>query len=565
MTKKKKTLLLASLLILTLIVLGVYLFIIKEERPGQEPLIPVSEEELVYEETVYPEEPIETPSDRTLVRERDDNEIFWLQNEKRYLVLNPYIIWLMTGIEGWDKINQLPPEALKGYPHGPDFIAPEPRSDNLLIRMKETTYVFEMRDGKRAYLPSEDFKAQGYDPEDVIEVSTKIIKLLPPAPPIEHLSLQEAVQQDQIEIIGSGKYFEEGVVFEAGPYEGDVAVNIKKGDVLLSKAGKQSLVVTQDFEVFVPKGERITLEGLWVACIDRFKDWPGAGEKLDVTLNLADWKLKAASTLLALIETIDEKNVHREPFAQEAIWKITDNEPIASKAQLLLAEAGIDPEIRTSFLHLSNPDPSPETVFVVPPELSLLGLTANRVENCPQDKEGADKIICREEIELAAELYLKKQIFPGTVEQKIDARLLSLLLSFYLTQTSIEETLPPVSQEEINEAALTLLASLQQKGLELPALKVEEVELLPSYIVEQETTIFKARGEGIREIEVKVFNLEGEMIFESGPVFGNLFEWQVRDEADKLLPNGFYSYLIEARGFREELFESAQRQLIIRQ
>lgn len=543
---------------------GLLFFIIpKKEKEEEREKIPFFEEQLYREETIYPQELSTLPRDQTLVKEKGKNEIFWFQNKKLYLILNSQIIELMRDIKGWQKINEFLPNTLKNYSRGPDFIAPDSRSDGLLIKMEGTDYVFLMEKGKRVYLLPEVLTTKGYDLKDVIVVSTKIIKILPPASPIEHLSLQEAVKRGEIELIGSGQYFEKGVVFIAGPYEENTAINIEKGDVLLSKAGKQSLVVTQDFEVFVPKGEKITLQGLWVACIDRFKAWPSAGEKLDVTLNLKDWKLKSAQELFELIKLIDQKGINREKFSQEAIWKITDNQPVSERAKALLEEAGIDPETKFYFLHLSNPNPLSQTQFVLPPELSLIGLVANYIANCPKGEKEEDKIICREEIEFATKVYLKKEIFPGTIDQKIDAKVLNFLLSFYLSQRPIDQDTSFFTQAEINQIALELVESLKKKGLIIPKLKIKEFKLIPGRVVTQEKVIFNVEGEGIQDIKVKIFTLQGKQIFESERIFGNLFEWKVKDNEGNLLPNGFYSYIIEARGFEGEIFQTPKRQIVI--
>lgn len=563
MAKKKKIFIIVAISLIVVIGIGLLLFFLSQKEEKEEERIPLFEEQLVHEETVYPEEEGVSPHDRSLVRERGEIDIFWLQNEKHYQVLSSEIIELMVGLTGWDKIKEVPPDTLKDYPQGPDFIAPETRSDNLLVRMKGTDYIFLINQGKREYLSQEEFQNRAYASKDVIEVSTKIIKLVPPASPVDHLSLQTAVKRDKIELIGSGKYFEEGVVFVAGPYDKNVAINIEKGDVLLSKAGRQSLIVTQDFEVFVPAGKKITLKGLWVACIDRFKAWPSAGEKLDVTLNVRDWKMETASELFDLIKLIDKKGINKEQFAQEAIWKITDNEPVGTQAQELLRQAGIDPAAKTTFLHLSNPNLLPQTSFVLPPELSLLGLVASYIANCPQTKK-ADKIICQEEMEAAFEVYLKQEDFPGTVGQKINSKVLNLLISFYLRQTSIDETLGPVAQEEINAGAESLLELLKQKGIEFPRFKVQDIKIMPSHIAEQESATFSVEGTGIKDIKVKVFNLGGEQVFESKRISGTLFEWHLRDASGEILTNGFYSYQIEARGFEQESLESPKRQLIIR-
>lgn len=556
-----------TIFIFLAIALGIFLgFYFRPKKEKTFPLeIPLIEEELLREETIYPEEDHSSIYNKSLVRERGQAEVFWLQNKKRYLVLNREIIELMKGITGWDQIREVPPKTLTKFSPGPLFVASDSRSSGLLIKMKNTEFVFQMnQEGKREYLSKEEFENRKYDPEDIIIVSTKIIKMLPPAPPVDHLSIQEAVKRGKIEIIGSGKYFEEGVVFLAGPYEENTAINIEKGDILLSKENRQSLVVTQDFEVFIPKGEKITLPGLWVACIDRFKAWPRKNDKFDVTLNLKDWNLKSALELFELIKIIDKKGINKEKFAQAAIWKITDNQPVDDKGRELLEEAGINPNLETTFFHLSNPNPLPGTNFVLPPELTILGLVASSIRNCPPEKR-ANKVICQEEIELAFETYLKKEIFPGSLSQKIDSKTLSLLISFYFSQTPIDENLTPVTQEEINQTAEILSQLLKQKGFTFPKFEVKEIKVLPSSVAEQENITFFVEGKGIKDIKLQIFDLKGEKVFESQRIFGDLFEWHLRDNAGELLPNGFYSYQMEIRGFKEtESLKIQKRQLIIR-
>ncbi len=564
---KKKLLIILTVVLALAVLTGVFFIINRKDLEEQDRRVPDIVPDIRdpgEEIIVHPKDnDIFLQYDRSLVRELGSEEIFWFQNKRFYLILRPKIIDLMVGIEGWDKIETVPPRALEGFSRGPDFIAPGSESDDILIRKRGTDFIFLMEDGQRTYLRPKEFEGRGYALENVIEVDARIIKKLPPSEDIDHLSLRQAIERGNIQLIGSGEYFEEGVVFIAGPYKKDTAINIEKGDVLLSKEGKQSLVVTQDFEVFVPKDEEITLRGLWVACIDRFKDWPSADDVLDVTLNIKDWGMASAFQLYELIKIIDEKEIHREQFAQDAIWKITDNIKVGPESRGLLRRIDVDPEVRVFFPRLSNPAPPPTTRFIISPEISLPGRVANHIPNCPPGRM-ADKIICREEIEVAFEAYLLAEDFPGAADQKVDSKVLVSLISFYLSGKAIDADLVPLSQEVINSAAEVLIAYFEKKRFEFPKFEIEKFELFPAHIVEQKTLIFRVRGRGVKDIKVKVLNLRGEQVFESERIFGKQFEWHLHDNRGKSLPNGFYFYVIEARDFEEEIYESPKGQFIIR-
>ncbi len=565
--KEKKSFIVTSIALVIAIVIGLFLFLPRQDQEKQidRKYNFIGEELIIEEEIVRPEKPLAMLEDRSLVRVLGEPDIFWIQNEKRYLVLGAEIIALMRTLPGWEKIHEIPSrQVLEKIPQAPNFIAPDYNSDNILIRMAKTDHIFLIQEGKRIHLTQEKFRARNYNLNDVIEVTPTLIKKLPFAPPIKYLNLQEAATKEKIKLIGSGKYFEDGIVLKSGPHEKTIAINIKKGDVLLSKVEKQPLVVTQNFEIFVPKGEKITLEGVWVACIDRFKDWPSQGEILDVAPNLRDWGTKSATLLLDLIEVIDKKGFNRENFAQAAIWRITDQEPVDEEAKSLLIKAGINPEIKTIFPRLSNPDPPLKTTFVIPPELSLLSLVAKHIENCPKDEKKADKIICRQEMELATKIYLKQEIFPGTIDQIIDSKIIALLLPFYLDQKPIDQSPILLTQNEINKATSNLVKSLRQRGVKIPSFQIKEFRITPYHIIEQETATFKAIGRGIKDIRIKIFDVREKKVFQSERMFGNLFDWHLRDNQGKLLPNGFYSYKIEVRGFEQESYESPRQQLIIR-
>ena len=61
------------------------------------------------------------------------------------------------------------------------------------------------------------------------------------------------------------------------------------------------------------------------------------------------------------------------------------------------------------------------------------------------------------------------------------------------------------------------------------------------------TTTFEAVGTGISEIDVKVFDLSGALVFDSGFVPGSTFAWDGKNSAGEQLANGVYPYKITAR------------------
>ncbi len=500
-----------------------------------------------------------------LAKSREKGDIFWIQNNKKYPIASKQIIDLMADQEGWDidKVKILTETQLSDFKTGPVFVAQDQKSDGLLLQMKGASNIFTIRDGLRHYVPQREFEGRDLDPKDVILVSPRLIKKLPFGQGVNHFTLQEAAKAKIVQIISTGKFFEEIFNFKAGPFEDHTAINLEKGDVLVSKKGKQSLVVTQDFEVFIPRQQIISLEGVLGACIDKFKKWPEKGEILDVTLNLKDWNLKDATQLLSLIEIIDLKSLHKEQSAQEAIWRITDSQDVSESAVSLLSAANINFKDTFNFPHLSNPFLKDTTEFIIPPELSIPGLVAKLIPNCPNNKD-ADSVICAQELKKAMLLYLEKEPLPSTENIFIDARSLGILMAYRFSGIQVKDFPEPLDQKTLNAEALKLVRELETEGFVAPALKVQKIELLPDKLLTQESALFKVEGDGILEIEITIQDLNQKIVFESGQVFGNIFEWKSLDNEGKVVPNGFYTFEVKARGFKGEIFESEPLQLIVR-
>ncbi len=448
---------------------------------------------------------------------------------------------------------------------GPRFITTASSSDGILLRMKEADHIFRMRGGKRDYITPREFTGRGFDENDVVTVTPRLIKTLPPAAGIQHISLQKAAQNERITIESTGNFFQRIANFTAGPFDTHTAINIEKGDVFLSKEGRQSLVVTQDFEVFAPKGKQVSLKGVWGACIDRFRQWPQKGEILDVTRNATNWNLASASKLVDLVNVIDRRNVRGEQHAQDAVWRITDQQPVEAEAEKLLQAADITSTLHTNFPHLNNPSTASTTEFVLPPALSLRGVVASHTEECPRNTEAPDSLVCKEELQTAARYYLQQKPFPGTTGQQIDSRVLTMLLSHYRTSTPTTSPTPRLAQETINETAVSLIRSLQQKGYNPPPLHVEEVHTVPRDVVAQERMQFVAEGDGIRRITVTVQNaLTNETVFTSTPTFGSILTWNGKRDDSTPIKNGVYKFRITATGWHGETFQSEFQQFILK-
>jgi hypothetical protein len=193
---------------------------------------------------------------------------------------------------------------------------------------------------------------------------------------VTQLSLQEAANQNLVEIISKGSYFGDKLTFDSAITNEDIIIKVKKGDVFINKdPEKQNLVATRDLDVFIPKDRKLRLEGIWVACLDGYRDIPKLGDKFDVTYNLDQWKGTSTQKLSQLLNLIFQKELYENRIAQNAIWKITENLSPSLETENLLREAGIDPkEDIFDFPHsFDNPNYlSTQTSLVIPSDLQTI-------------------------------------------------------------------------------------------------------------------------------------------------------------------------------------------------
>ena len=127
-------------------------------------------------------------------------------------------------------------------------------------------------------------------------------------------------------------------------------INIKAGDILVNTAGnsQQNLSVSHSDDLYLDPCETKTLNGIYAACIDHYRLSPDPAIAFAVTPPLESWNgINAVQPYLRLIQYIDSLglycNYYDDYFAQEAIWRITDNAPLFdSTADSLLINAGIN-------------------------------------------------------------------------------------------------------------------------------------------------------------------------------------------------------------------------------
>ncbi|MCR4404508.1 MAG: PKD domain-containing protein [Candidatus Acetothermia bacterium] len=94
-------------------------------------------------------------------------------------------------------------------------------------------------------------------------------------------------------------------------------------------------------------------------------------------------------------------------------------------------------------------------------------------------------------------------------------------------------------------------------------LKVERVRAFPNPARSREVR-FIAEGQGIKEVEVRVYDLSGREVFNSGWVAGPTFEWNLMGNRGRLVASGVYLYILAIRGFgRDELVQSGLKKLVI--
>jgi len=190
-------------------------------------------------------------------------------------------------------------------------------------------------------------------------------------------SLEQAARLGIVQLESRGGYVGERVALvSTGSHAQDIVIEVRKGDVLLTKDPRdQQLVVTRDLNVSVPAGESIRWDGVYTLCLDMWMGSPSNGDLLDVAPPLRKWSCEEAGLILALLDEIDARELWNTQSAQKALWHMTDNLRVSGLIMggpiyQLLRGAGINHKTRKEFPRLTNPrSTATGTGFAVPREL----------------------------------------------------------------------------------------------------------------------------------------------------------------------------------------------------
>ena len=128
-------------------------------------------------------------------------------------------------------------------------------------------------------------------------------------------------------------------------------ITFKVGDILTcSNDFYQNLIVGHSSDFIILPGQKKTLWGIYTACIDKHKIQPDSAMVFNAAPSLEKWNgVPETEYLLKLIKYIDSTLKYcgnsTQYFAQEAIWRITDNATINAHYELaydFLKDAGLD-------------------------------------------------------------------------------------------------------------------------------------------------------------------------------------------------------------------------------
>jgi hypothetical protein len=168
-------------------------------------------------------------------------------------------------------------------------------------------------------------------------------------------------------------------------------VRIPDGSVLSNRnSSRQSLVVTHAEDLFMYRGEKRTLNGLYGACIDHGKGIPDSTGLFDVIPPLGSWRgIAAAPFLSQFVHVMDSAGYYYGDnfFAQEGVWRITDNglDGLGAGAEIILGVAGIHLGDQVlDFPHLTPGSTSDTTTLAyVPNELFVANIQPRFTDGSP--------------------------------------------------------------------------------------------------------------------------------------------------------------------------------------
>jgi len=186
------------------------------------------------------------------------------------------------------------------------------------------------------------------------------------------VTLQQAAKLEVVQLTSKGGTLGDQVTFRTdGSHAGDHVINVRRGDLLVSKdPHAPNLVVTRSLYAFVPGQHEAELRGVRVASLRPNREAPERGDVYDVGPNVAELPMPLGQQMSHLLRVIDAHGLWNSQAAQHAIWNLASNVDVDGQAAELLREVGVDPSADNSLPKLTNPNADvPNTTFVMPPEL----------------------------------------------------------------------------------------------------------------------------------------------------------------------------------------------------
>jgi len=121
---------------------------------------------------------------------------------------------------------------------------------------------------------------------------------------------------------------------------------------------------------------------------------------------------------------------------------------------------------------------------------------------------------------------------------------------------------PIVRTYQVSEEGGFELDQINVTPPDMEPLDVYAMLSYPNPVNEDGWMNFVVTGEGIRGMEVRVYNLAGNIIFDSGFRIGQMLQWNLRSN-NRPVANGVYLYVISVRGFDGKVLRSQIKKSMI--
>ena len=94
-------------------------------------------------------------------------------------------------------------------------------------------------------------------------------------------------------------------------------------------------------------------------------------------------------------------------------------------------------------------------------------------------------------------------------------------------------------------------------------LTINRVFAYPNPMHKSGVNFFAVQGAGIQSVQVEIYSLMGNQIFDSGESIGNRLVWRTQNDRGQLIANGVYLYQVTIRGVLGEVIRTEIKKLVI--